>query len=298
MPKVVAMTYPLWVPQMRYASSIAASVLLAACVASAQSTSPVQSSTTGYSSSQAGLQEYAELTLPNAPAPLASSSGSGGSAAGQYGNGGGYKGGGDHGLWHRFTFEAGGGASAPAGDKADITWGGGFLIGGGFNINRNLAAFVEYQFLDNKVPGAVIAESGAQGGHYHIWSFTVDPVYDFFPKASNDVYAVGGGGFYRKVMDFTNPTQSCGFFYYYYSCGTSNQVVGSISSNQGGFNIGGGYQHRFGGMYGQSRMRVFAEVRYLEVLSPAIRSQSANGLSPVSISADTKLLPITLGIRW
>ncbi len=290
------MTYTRRRPLIRCASVFAAVVLWAAGVAIGQSASANNSNASeGYSSSQSGMTELASLSLPDAPAPAFGARG--GAAAGQYGNGKGYTSG-SSGLWHRFTFEAGGGVSAPAGDKADITWGGGFLLGGGFNITQNLAAFVEYQFLDNKIPGAVIAETGANGGHYHIWSFTIDPEYDFFPKASNDFYAVGGGGFYRKLTDFTNPTISCGYFYYYYSCGTTNQVVGHISSNQGGFNIGGGYQHRFGGMYGQSRTRLFAEVRYLDVLSPGIKSKSANGLAPVSIDPDTKLLPITIGIRW
>jgi len=154
--------------------------------------------------------------------------------------------------------------------------------------------------MDNKLPGAIIAETGANGGHAHIWSLTVDPVLDLFPKSSNDIYVTGGGGFYRKVTSFTDPEESeyCDF---YYGCGyyTSNQVVGHFSSNQGGFNIGGGYQHRLGGLYGDSKTKLYAEVRYVEVLSPAVVGQSPNGLGTItSIPADTKLLPITLGIRF
>ncbi len=202
-------------------------------------------------------------------------------------------------LRHRLTIEASGGANAPAGDKSYITWGGQFTLGGGFNINQYLAAMIEYQFMDDKIPGAVIAETGATGGHYHIWSFTLDPVFDLLPKASNDIYVTGGGGFYRKVTDFTDltPEEFCTYFGY---CGVeyAPSVIGHFSSNQGGWNAGGGYQHRFGGMYGESRTRFFAEVRYVEVLSPAAVGESANGLSPVTIGGDTKLLPFSLGIRW
>lgn len=203
-------------------------------------------------------------------------------------------------LRHRLTIQASGGMNAPAGDKTYITWGGQFTIGGGFNINQYLAAMVEYQFLDDKMPGAIIAETGATGGHYHIWSFTLDPVFDLFPKSSNDLYATGGGGFYRKVTDLTDltPEEFCTYFYY---CGETYAptVVGHFSSNQGGFEFGGGYQHRFGGMYGLSRTRFFAGVKYEELLSPAEKGKSpTGGLSPVTIGADTKVLPISIGIRW
>ncbi len=213
-------------------------------------------------------------------------------------------------LKSRFTIEASGGFNAPVGDKnapnpfnssgADInsvTWGGQFTFGSGFNINQHLAALIEYQFMDDKLPGAIIAEAGAQGGHDHIWSFTVDPVLDAFPKASNDLYVTGGGGFYRKVTSFTDPEEEeeC---YYFCGIGVANVTVGHFSSNQGGWNIGGGYEHRFGGMYGESRTRVFVEARYVEVLTPAVVGATPNGLSATTIGADTKLLPISLGFRW
>ncbi len=62
------------------------------------------------------------------------------------------------------------------------------------------------------------------------------------------MYVTGGGGFYRKVTSFTDvePTEYCQF--YYCGVGYTPQVVGHFSSNQGGFNIGGGYQHRMGGL--------------------------------------------------
>ena len=119
---------------------------------------------------------------------------------------------------------------------------------------------IEYQFLDDKLPGQIIAEAGATGGNVHLWSVGIDPVFDLFPKSNNSVYVTGGGGFYRKVTNFTDvePTEFCQF--YYCGVGYAPQTVGHYSSNQGGFDIGGGYQHRFGGMYGDSRTRFFAEV--------------------------------------
>jgi hypothetical protein len=155
----------------------------------------------------------------------------------------------------------------------------------------------EYQFIDDKLPGAVIAQTGANGGYAHIWSLTLDPVVDLFPKSKNDVYLVGGGGFYRKVTSFTNPQQTQYCDYYYCQPGYANQVVGHFSSNQGGWNFGGGFQHRMGGTYGDSRMKLFAEVRFLDVLTPAVQT-SPNGLGITTVGAGTKLIPVTLGVRW
>lgn len=306
-----------WIPLVRRASLFGVAAMLATGVAFGQSTSsqtasasqtPSQSSPAGASVSQSVSQtasqaaswsdsdatsgQVAELAaprslsaLPSAPTPSASAAGGG-------------RGGVMHSIWSNFAFEVGGGFNAP--ESSSITYGGNFTIGGGVNFNKHLTGLIEYQFIDDKLPGALIAETdgAATGGHAHIWSFTMDPVVDLFPKASNDLYATGGGGFYRKVTSFTFPqaTEFCSYFY----CGIGYVpgTVGHFSSNQGGWSIGGGYIHRMGGIYGTSKMKLFAEVRYLDVLSPAIIGKSANGLPPVTIKADTMMIPVTLGVRW
>ena len=55
-------------------------------------------------------------------------------------------------------------------------------MGGGFRLNQHLGLVLEFQFIDDKVPGGMIADAGATGGNEHIWSLTLDPVYDFNPK--------------------------------------------------------------------------------------------------------------------
>jgi hypothetical protein len=201
-------------------------------------------------------------------------------------------------MFSNLAFEAGGGFNAPTNGSSNyVTWGGNFTVGGGLNFSKHLALLAEYQFIDDKLPGYIIAETGANGGYDHIWSFTLDPVVDLFPKAKNDIYVTGGGGFYRKVTSFTDPelTEYC---YYFCSVGEENAVVGHFSSNQGGWNIGAGFQHRLGSsIYSDSRMKLFAEVRYLDVDSPAVTS-NPNGLSTTTVGAGTKLVPVTLGVRW
>jgi hypothetical protein len=215
--------------------------------------------------------------------------GKGGQSYGKSGNG----------LVSHLAFEGGGGFNAPVGNSAqDITWGGNILAGAGYRFTPHISMMAEYQFIDDKLPGHLINETGASGGYAHIWSFTLDPVIDLFPKSKNDVYVTGGGGFYRKVTSFTDPEaeEYCSYF----GCGivAVPTVVGHFSSNQGGWNIGAGYSHRLGGTYGDGRTRLFAEARYLDVLTPAAVNVEPNGLSKTTVLADTKLTPVTVGIRF
>lgn len=225
--------------------------------------------------------------------PAASSSAP--SRSGQYDN---RSWGGGGGIKSHLTYEIGGGFNAPTSDSAPyITWGWNFTLGAGYRFNRNLAMLVEYQFIHSKLPGKIIDEAGATGGYDHIWSFTMDPEFDFNPRSSIEFYAIGGGGFYRKVTSFTDPQLQ--YYCYYFYCGlvTQDVVVGHFSSNQAGWNIGGGIAHRFRGWNGEGKMKVFAEARYLDVLSPAVTTEP-NGLGTTTVGADTKIIPVTIGLRW
>ena len=272
-----------------------ASVFAAAC-ATAQSlptTSHSSQIPSGESSSSSfQLTSNDDLSGATALHNAAASLGSAGGAAAQDDQGS------KHGLMSKLAFEAGGGFNAPVSDSSNyITFGGNFNVGAGLHIDKRFSLLAEYQFIDDKLPGALIAETGANGGNAHIWSLTVDPVIDLFPKSTNSVYITGGGGFYRKVTNFTDPEEAEYCEYYYCGVETQNEVVGHFSSNQGGFNIGGGYTHRVGGIYGDSNMKIFAEVRYLDVFTPA-SAIAPNGLGTATVAADTKLLPITFGVRW
>jgi hypothetical protein len=229
---------------------------------------------------------------------------SGGSAApapangapnGQYDNSAGR---GGHDWKSRIAIEAGGGFNVPSSDTSSyLNTGFNFTAGGGLHFSHGVSLLAEYQYVRDGLPNSLVAEAGASSGYADIWSFTVDPVVDLLPKKATSAYVTGGGGFYRKVTNFESPqpTQYCTYFY----CGIVNQntVIGHFSSNQGGWNVGGGVSHRFGGMYGEGKTEVFAEVRYLDVMTPAVTT-SANGLGVTSVAAGTKLIPITFGVRF
>ncbi len=290
------MSYPRSMSPLRRACFVSGLAILVAVSASAQS-SPSTNSTTQFApgeSSSSAFQPGFDDGISGASAlrEAAATLGSDGGAAGgqDYGS--------KHGMFHSLAFEAGGGANGPVGNDSNyITWGGNFTGGGGLRFSKHFALLAEYQFIDDKLPGKVIAETGASGGNAHIWSLTLDPVIDLFPKSANSLYVTGGGGFYRKVTNFTDPEETEYCDYYYCEPGVQNQVVGHFSSNQGGFNVGGGFTHRVGGVYGDSQMKLFAEVRYLDVMTPA-SAIAPNGLGTATVGAGTRLIPITLGVRW
>jgi len=177
----------------RHACFVAGATVLAAVCARAQSSSftgNASQSTAGESSSTIQFVSGDDLSgataLHNGVTALGSAAGGG--AQDDHG--------GKHGLVSKLAFEAGGGFNAPSNDSSSyITWGGNFTAGAGLHVDKRFTLLAEYQFIVDKLPGALIAETGANGGNAHIWSLTVDPVIDLFPKSSNSVYITGGGGF-------------------------------------------------------------------------------------------------------
>lgn len=192
----------------------------------------------------------------------------------------------------RYAFELGAGVNTPIANAGHVlTWGGNLTAGAGLHLSRAISLLAEFQFIDDKLPGRLIAQAGADGGDAKIWSFTLAPVIDFFPHHVNSMYLTGGGGFYRKLTTFTDsvPVLFCDP-YYFWGCGvgSGNVVVSHFSSNQGGANLGVGFTHRLAGIHGNTKL--FAEARYLYINTPKIGE--INGLGT------TGLIPVTLGVRW
>jgi hypothetical protein len=274
---------------MRLFCFVCGAAILAVGSARAQSTfssNPINTLSASESSStsnqlvaDSGLGDAAALRT--ATAALGSGAGAG---AGQE------EGGWKHGLFNsgHVAIEAGAGFNAPIGnDTPFITWGGNFTAGGGLHLSDRITALIEYQFMDDKLPGAFVAAGGGQNGSAHIWSFTVDPVVDLFPKRTNSIYVTGGGGFYRKVTSFT--VDVCCDFYGY----EVPELANHFSSNQGGFNGGLGITHRLGGVNGDGKTKLFAEARYLFVDTP--RYNAFTGPLPMGT---TELIPVNFGVRW
>ena len=279
--EVILMSLREKLPLLRRISQYAIPVACAVMIAAIQPAFAQTTSNSDFASSTQGIVTDFDAGLPGSPSLAAGAGGQSGSY--------GYH---EHNWSSHLTFEGGGGFNAPLGnDHPFITYGGNFTGGVGYRFMKRLSVMTEYQFIDDKLPGSLIADVGAQGGHAHIWSLTMDPVIDLFPDKKNDVYITGGGGFYRKVTSFTDPeeVEECSFFCF---TGTEEVVVSHFSSNQGGLNLGLGITHTLGSADTGSdgRLKVFAEARYLWLNTPGIGANDGLGT--------TELIPVTIGLRW
>jgi len=212
--------------------------------------------------------------------------------------------------WSHIAFEGGFGFSAPVGNDtsystADLNngylapseaFGYGLTIGGGWNFTKRFGALLEYQFLHqgmaNDYLNALNASAGTStsgtpiGGNINTWSLTIDPVFYLPMNRKSGFYVTGGGGFYRKVTNFTEPVESC-----YYYCVAYAETVDHFSSNQGGANGGLGFYHK---VFGEdSNGKLYAEVRYVWVNSP-VPDQS----NYYQGEGTESLIPVTFGIRF
>ncbi|WP_158748221.1 outer membrane beta-barrel protein [Acidobacterium sp. S8] len=200
--------------------------------------------------------------------------------------------------WSKLAFEAGGGFTAPVGNTSHgwETYGYNLKLGGGWNFTKHIGALLEYQFNRDKIPGSTLTQlaidSGSNvplGGNVNTWSITLDPIFYLPVTPTTGAYITGGGGFYRKVTNFTAPVLGISCYYYCYE-GYYPTTVAHSSSNQGGLNIGAGFYWKAFGP--DSKAKLFTEARYTWVDSPIASSSDPYG------SGTSSLIPVTFGIRF
>jgi hypothetical protein len=284
--------------------AIAASVLTFAVTTnySAKAQSENSNADTGHASSSS-TDWKAYLDTAGLTGDGLSGSGSASPAAGgQYGQAGsrypGYQS-----PWSKLAIVAGAGFTAPLGNTTHggpnypnsigETYGYNIKAGAGWNFTKRFGALLEYNFNRDKIPGDTLTElangSGVDqplGGNVNTWSLTINPIFYQPITKKFGGYVTGGGGFYRKVTNFTALQEVDEFFFSYLVPTT----VAHSSSNQGGLNFGvGAYWKAFGE---DSNAKLFSEVRYTWVDSP-----TSSNSSPFA-SGTSSLLPVTFGIRF
>lgn len=185
----------------------------------------------------------------------------------------------------RFTFNVGAGFSPLAGqinERLDNGWN--FTLGGGYRFTRHFETNLQLTYNGFGVRPLVLQEAGVPAANSHMWSLTIDPKLHFHPFGRIDPYAVGAFGYYRRTIQFTQPTVAPvliydPFFDFFFSeLVPANIVLGNITRGGIGGNLGAGFDFPF---YWGSRW--FIEARY---------EYASTGMVP------TRMIPVTLGLQW
>lgn len=224
----------------------------------------------------------------------------------------------DH--WHnadgskKYVFEAGGGWDTPVGATAkDLTVNWKFQGGAGYNFNKKFGVMLEYNYdkfndsfgnlnrqynryiaLGLQNPDGSPVDFSGLDGTTHIWSITLNPMYTYYHGDSFGAYVIGGGGFYRKVANFTLPVTGfgCSFYGYCYTI-TQNQTFDHYSNNAGGLSGGLGFTYKMGRF---SSTKLYTEARYAWVDNQP-SANSVAGLYPEN-NKRTGYFPVTVGLRF
>ena len=218
----------------------------------------------------------------------------------------------------KYTFVAGGGFNLPTGGTHNyLTTGWNFQVGAGRNFNKTFGVLVQFDYdhfgfqtntLNNLL--TIYNDLGATdqngnslsvlGGTSHVWSFTLDPIVNYYTSDSWGAYVIGGIGFYHKTANFTIP--GTGYYYdpyYGYIPYVANQTIDKYTSNAFGANGGLGFTYKFSRFANE---RFYAEARYVWVDNQP-KPFDDSGATPYfnvfpQNSRRTTYLPVTFGIRF
>jgi Outer membrane protein beta-barrel domain len=187
--------------------------------------------------------------------------------------------------FHHLTFNVGGGYTAVTGNISNrLDHGGHFQAGIGYNFNRHLGVLGTFTFHQLGLTGNALSAVDVPDGTARAYSFTVDPKITLPFRRLGGFYLLGGGGWLRRTVEFTQPTIASTFVYDpwwgYFGPALipANLVLGSYSQNAGVWDVGGGFNIPLP----RVSFKLYVEARYM------------NGIT----NTHTELVPLTVGLRW
>jgi hypothetical protein len=189
--------------------------------------------------------------------------------------------------FNRFTFDAGGGFTEPV-EHTDGRANVGFNItaGAGYNFSPYFGVLGEFGYDRLGLSSTFLNAAGVPDGNGHMYSVTLQPIVHLNPKGRVGAYVTGGGGYYRRTIEYTQPTVGQITIFdpfwgvVYPAAVPATQVLASFVQNKAGLNIGAGVEIR---VKGDSNAKIFAEARYHYIYTTPVR---------------TTILPVTFGFRW
>ena len=187
---------------------------------------------------------------------------------------------------HPVTISAGAGLTTIVGrDAGKLDHGGSFQIGAGHFFNRYFGVTGNFMFNALGLTGSELNLLNEPDGHARIYSLTADPTLRLPLHGHWSLYVMAGGGYLRRTVEFTQPTvaQTLIFDPWWGYFGPAligvNQILGSVTSNSGAFDVGGGLNIPLP----RTQLRLFIESRYFHGFTS---------------NTNTTVVPVQLGLRW
>jgi Outer membrane protein beta-barrel domain len=186
---------------------------------------------------------------------------------------------------HHWTANIGAGYTPLVGDMHDdLNDGWNLTFGGGYRFNSFFSFEGEAMYDGLGVPTKLLDRFSVPAGNAHVWVVTAEPRVDFAPHRRFSPYILLGFGYYRRTVNFTQPTVAAVdvfdpfFFGFFPVLVPANEILGTIVRDGIGGNGGFGFDMRVG-----HGAKVFLQARY---------DYGATGNVPI------RMVPITLGIRF
>jgi hypothetical protein len=164
-----------------------------------------------------------------------------------------------------WNVEVSSGVAPTTGDiSSRLTTGFNVGVGAGYELNENVELEGNFNYNGLGVSNQALQALQVPDGTARLISLTVGPKIHFPIGGSVRGYVAGGAGWYRRTVEFLQPTVAFvdiidpWWGYLGTAVVPANQVLGSVSDNAWGANIGGGVSVPLG----SSGVDFFAEVRY------------------------------------
>jgi hypothetical protein len=222
---------------------------------------------------------------------------------------------------NKWTGEAGVGATIPVGNTLKYdTDSYAYSVGFGRQWSKKFALLAQFDWDNFGLQGANLQNQSnlyfgqptgvGLDGNAHVWSFSLDPVYNYMQSDTLGAYVVMGVGFFHKVTTFTLPQTACADYYCQFQY-VVNANLDHYTSNAPGFDGGLGLTYKFSRFASE---KFFLEARYVFVdnsqrtgLTTANENSAAYGPNGSKYTGSdfypansnrTGYIPIKVGLRF
>ena len=188
--------------------------------------------------------------------------------------------------FHHLSIYGGGGYTAVTGGiSSRLDGGGNIQVGAGYRLNSLFSVNGTFNANFLGITRRALNEASEPDGNARVYTFTVDPKITIPLGHGLSAYALAGGGWLRRTVQYTQPTLATTYIfdpwfgYFGPALVPVNQVLGSFSQDTGVWDAGAGVNVPLP----RTGLKLYVEARYYEGFT---------------YNTHTTVVPITVGLRW